>query len=125
MTDKTQRITQRQERAIVALIQQPTIREAAGSLGVNEVTLYRWMREERFEAAYRKARRDAVAQAVARLQESCSTAVGTLLAVMGDGDSSSSSRVSAAKTVLELAFRAFEVEDLEARVTTLEQRIER
>lgn len=122
MTDNPAKISGRQERAIAALIASPTIREAADSLGLNEVTLYRWMREAEFQAAYRQARREVVAQAVARLQEACSTAVSTLIDVMGDGEASSSSRVTAARSVLELAFRAVEIEDLEARVTALEER---
>ena len=122
MTDNGQKITQRQERAIAVLIASPTIREAAESLRVNEVTLYRWLREREFQAAYRQARREVVAQAVARLQEACSKAVNTLIDVMGDGDAPCSSRVTAAKSVLELAFKAVELEDLDARVTALEER---
>jgi transposase len=124
MTDNGQKITQRQERAIAVLIASPTIREAAESLRVNEVTLYRWLREREFQAAYRQARREVVAQAVARLQEACSTAVNTLIEVMGDGEAPCSSRVTAAKSVLELAFKAVELEDLDARVTALEERTE-
>ena len=58
MTGNGQKITQRQERAIAVLIASPTIREAADALRVNEVTIYRWLREREFQAAYRQARRD-------------------------------------------------------------------
>ena len=124
MTEKQAKITQRQERAIAVLIASPTIREAAQSLRVNEVTLYRWLRDRDFQAAYRQARREVVAQAVARLQEACSKAVTTLIDVMGNDCAPSSSRVSAAKNVLELAFKAVELEDLDARVSALEERTE-
>lgn len=124
MTDNGQKMTQKKQQAIAVLIGSPTIRDAAEALKVNEVTIYRWLREHEFQEAYRRARREVVAQSVARLQEACSKAVSTLIQVMDDGEASSASRVTAARSVLELAFKAVELEDLEARVSALEQRTE-
>jgi hypothetical protein len=44
-------------------------------------TLYRWMKEPEFQAAYLEARRAAVAQSNARLQQASSAAVSTLRAL--------------------------------------------
>lgn len=120
MTDGTQKITQRQERAIAVLIASPTIREAAESLRVNEVTLYRWLRDGDFQTAYREARREVVAQAVARLQQACGQAVQTLMDVQADEASPATARVTAARAILELAYKAVEIEELEDRVRKLE-----
>ncbi len=124
MTDNGRKITPRQERAIVALIQQPTIREAADSLKVNEVTVYRWLRDRDFQAAYRQARLEVVRQATARLQQACGQAVQTLVDVQNETDSSASVRVSAAKAVLDLAYKAVEIEDLDERLRALEEKVE-
>ena len=115
--------TRQREKAICGLLQQPTITQAAVYAGVSEGTLYRWLRKDAaFQAAYAEARRECVRQATARLQRACSVAVQTLEEVMGDSEAPSSSRVSAAKSVLELAFKAVEIEELDARVTALEER---
>ena len=44
----------------------------------------------------------------------------TLRSVMQDAEAPASARVSAAKTVLETAIKAVELEDLEARIVALE-----
>lgn len=121
MTDNEKKITPRQERAVVALVQQPTIREAAELLKVNEVTVYRWLRDRNFQAAYRRARLEAVRQATARLQQACGQAVQTLVDVQADFCSSSSARVRAAKAILDLAYKAVEIEDLDERLRALEE----
>jgi transposase-like protein len=114
-------LTRKQDETIAVLLTVPTIAAAARQVGVGERTLFRWLHQDTaFQAAYRQARRQAVQQAIARVQQATSTAVTTLEAVMGDPDKPSSSRVAAAKAVLELALKAIEFEDLEARVAALE-----
>jgi len=54
------------------------------------------------------------------LQHAASDAVRTLVDLMNDGTASDSATVSAARTVLEEARRAAELEDLIERVTALE-----
>jgi transposase-like protein len=114
-------LTRKQDETIAVLLAVPTIAEAARQVGVGERTLFRWLHtDSAFQAAYREARRVAVQQAIARIQHATSTAVTTLEAVMRDSDKPSSSRVSAAKGMLELALKAIEFDDLEARVSAME-----
>jgi hypothetical protein len=112
--------TRQQEAAIVALLTAPTLTEAALQAGISEPTLRRWLQRDDFQTAYREARRALMSQAMARLQQVTGTAITTLEAIMGDAEATSSSRVSAARAVLELAVRVAELGDLEARVTALE-----
>jgi len=114
----------KKEEAIAALLSQRNVEEAARAVGIGVKTLLRWMRIPDFDAAYRKARRDAFSQSVARLQQATTAAVTTLLKVMVDQNVSASSRVRAADSVLNHATRAFELDDIEARVTELEQAAE-
>ena len=51
---------------------------------MSDVTLWRSLQKPEFAEAYRKARRDAFSQSVARLQHASNAAVGTLLRVMTD-----------------------------------------
>lgn len=119
----TGKMTRRKEIAISNLLKLPTVSEAAEATGIGERTLWRWLQDPSFQEAYRKARRETVSQAVARLQKETSQAVEALAAVMGDAEAPATARVSAARAVLELAIKAIEIEDIEARIAELEKRI--
>jgi DNA-binding MurR/RpiR family transcriptional regulator len=116
-----EKLTRKQEVAIAALLTAPTIADAAHAVSISEPTLWRWLQRKDFQTAYRKARREAVSQAVAYLQRVAGEAVDTLRVVMRDSQKPASARISAARAVLELAIRGIELEDLEARLQVLEQ----
>ena len=111
----------KKEEAIAALLSQRNIEEAARTIGVAPNTLRRWMKEPEFDAAYRKARRDAFSQSIARLQQASSAAVATLMKVMVDPGAPPSTRVRAADCILGHAAKAIELEDIEFRVSELER----
>lgn len=111
----------RQHNAIAALLVEPTIRKAATAAGVPERTLYGWLKEPGFSAQYREARREAVAQSIARLQTYSSEAATTLYTVMKNTKASPAVRLMAARSVLEFAIKAVELEDIQARLEALEQ----
>ena len=110
----------KQEAAIVALLSNRSVEEAARSINVAPKTLYRWLKETAFDAAYRKARRDAFGQTIARLQQGSPAAAAVLLKLVVDASTPASTRVRAAEIVLDKAAKAIELEDIEARVTALE-----
>ena len=118
-----EKVTRNQERAIAALLVHPTMSQAATAAGVGEVTLWRWMQIPEFKEHYRLARRQAVSQAVGHLQQACSAAVVALTDVFQDVNCPASARVSAARTVLEMALKGVELEDLAVRVEELEQQV--
>jgi hypothetical protein len=107
-------------RAIAALLTEPTIGKAAQVAGISERTMYNWLSLPDFEAAYLMARRKAVQQAIARLQQVSTAAVAVLVGVMANEQAPAGTRVMAAKTVLEFSLRAVELEDITARIEALE-----
>jgi DNA polymerase elongation subunit (family B) len=117
-------LSHKQEDALVALLSHRNVEEAAHAVQVAPRTLYRWLRDPEFHAAYRQARRQAFGQAVARLQQMSAAAAATLGKVMIDPQAPAASRVRAAHTVLEQAAKAIEIEDLEARLAALEASFE-
>ena len=123
MSDKAPNSTpcRRQDQFIVALLEHPTLEKAAAAVGVSDVTLWRAMKKPEFAEAYRKARREAFSQSIARLQHASNAAVGTLLRVMTDREAPAASRVRAADVILQAALRGMETEDIEDRLATLEQ----
>jgi hypothetical protein len=98
-------LTRRQECAILALLRQPTLEDAARQAGIPPRRLWRWIHQDDFQQAYRQARHAAVSQAMGQLQQVCSEAVVTLHTVMTHPTARESARVSAARAVLELALR--------------------
>ena len=60
--------SRRQDQFILALLEHPTLEKAAAAVGVSDVTLWRSLQRPEFAEAYRKARREAFSQSVARLQ---------------------------------------------------------
>ena len=121
MTGHGAKFGRKQEEAIAALLTQRNIDEAAKSIGVAPKTLLRWLKIPEFQTAYREARRAAVAQSSARLQQATSAAVSTLLKIMVDPNAPPSTRVRAADSILDHAKQAIEIEDVEIRVAALEQ----
>lgn len=119
-TDSDSKLTPIQERAIIALLSNSTMKRAALSVGVDETTLWRWLQDKDFHAAYMKARRDTVSRAIARLQQASTEAVNTLREVMKDKTAKGSERVSAAKAVLEFSIKAVEIEDMAERLAQVE-----
>jgi hypothetical protein len=114
------RLTPVQERAIVALLSNANTRTAAKAVGVDEATLWRWLQDQEFHAAYMAVRRESVSLSIARLQQSTMEAVNTLKTIAKDKAAPASSRVMAAKAIIDYSIKAVEIEDLATRVKEIE-----
>ena|ERR1022692_2163392 len=110
----------KKEEAIAALLTQRNIEEAAKAAGIGANTLLRWLKVPEFETEYRKARRAAFGQSIARLQQGTSAAATTLLKTMIDANTPASVKVRAAEAIFNHASKAIEIEDIEVRVAALE-----
>jgi hypothetical protein len=124
MADSKGKFGRKKKEAIVALVSQRSIEDAARACNVPARTLYRWLKEHEFDAAYRAARRQAYGQSISRLQQGSTAAATTLLKVMVDLATPPSTRVRAAEAVLNHAAKAIEIEDLDARLRELEMAVE-
>lgn len=121
MTERGKQLEQKQEKAISALLQAQSIREAAKESGIAEATLHRWLKDESFKEAYRAAKREVVQHALCKLQRSAGKAVKVLIDIAEDEKTPASARVSAAKVILETSLKAVEYEDLEKRISEIEK----
>ena len=110
---------QLEDRAIAALLTEPTIVKAAAKAGISESTMLRWLAEPSFKARYRDARRQVVESAVANLQQATGEAVATLTRNLGCGVPAS--EIAAAKAIIDFAVKGVELVDLAERVEQLEQ----
>lgn len=117
--------SRKKELAVLALLTESTMKQAAEKAGISEATIWRWMQEADFKEMYRLAKQQAVGQAIARIQQATTQAVDTLYDVMKNKKAPAMARVMASKTVLDVAFKAVEVEDIQARLEALERDIEK
>jgi hypothetical protein len=122
-TDSESLLTAKQEEGIIALLSHPTVRKAAEHLGVDEKTVHRWLDQPGFCAAYRKARRDAFAQAMSASQRYAPTALKALADIVADEAKPCAARVSAASAILKFSRESLELDDLAARLDAVEAKI--
>jgi uncharacterized protein (UPF0147 family) len=120
-----QKFTRQKQAAIMGLLTQPTLDEAAKFAHVSSTTLWRWLKDPGFQAECRRARRQSMGRAMAQLQQGSFTAVKTLMEIMQDSNAPASARVTASRTVLEMGLRATEVDDFGSRLSALECTAER
>jgi hypothetical protein len=66
------------EKALAALLNTSSVRDAATTSGLSEETLYRYLRDEDFKSEYEQAQRQVVEAAIAGLQQAATEAVETL-----------------------------------------------
>lgn len=111
----------KKEEAIAALLTHRSVEEAARAIDVNPATLLRWLEVPEFKTAFRKARREAVHQSVARMQHATGAASVTILKLMTDPNVPAAVRLRAAECVFDRAIKGIELEDIDARVTELER----
>jgi transposase-like protein len=116
-------LTHKQEKAIMLLLQNKKIEEVAQELGISTKTLYRWLKQDVFKKRFVEVRQELFNEALDSLKTLTKQAIDTLEDVIKNG-TKETSRVTASKTVLELALRLKEVEELEKRVEELEKIVE-
>lgn len=111
----------KKEEAIAALLSQRSIEDAARVAKIGTNTLLRWLQVPEFHAAYLKARREAVGQSIARMQQATGAATITVLKLMTDPNIPAAVRLRAAECIFAHAIKGIELEDIETRLAELER----
>ena len=111
-------LSRRHEAVIVALLANPTMKDAAAQAGVSESTVWRLMQREDFQRRYREAQEKAFDGALGTLQGAATQAVGTLQKNLTCGVPAA--EVQAAKALLDFTLKAREQFDYAARIRQLE-----
>jgi len=118
------KFTRKKEAAIAALLTQRNVEDAARAVGIGTQTLLRWLKIPEFVKEYRNARREAVQQAVARMQQATGAAGTVVLKLMTDPNVPAAVKLRAAECVFDRAMKGIELEDIEVRVAELERAAE-
>jgi DNA-binding LacI/PurR family transcriptional regulator len=112
------KITNR-EKVLVALLETPSVRDAAKSSGVSEATIYNFLRDSEFKTAYREARRQTVETAIAQMQNSASEAVDRLKELQYCENPAVAARC--AQIIFENSIKGMETLDILERIERLEE----
>ncbi len=117
-------MTVKQKAALQALLSCNSRREAAKQAGISERTLRGYFQDEAFVNEYNRAFGELMDTGTRMLQKEIRTAVETLHGVMTGKESSEGARNSAARTVLDMAPRYTELNDIIQRIEQLERSME-
>lgn len=105
---------------IIALLQYPTVKEAAEALGIGETTIHRRKKDPEFQKLYREACRDLLKGHTATMQTAVGDAVEVLREVVKDRNIAAGVRVSAADSIVRNALKLTEQMDILQRIEQLE-----
>jgi len=114
-------LSNRQMRAIDALMSGRNVAGAAEAAGVSVRTLRRWRDSPLFTAELQARGGEALEDTARQLSAAMRAAPATIAAIMTDGKLPAGVRLAAAKTALENGMRLIELTDLMQRLEALEK----
>jgi hypothetical protein len=117
------RLTARQRAFVTAMVAGRVPVDAGVVAGISERTVRRYMALPKVRVAIRQAQDDALGDVVRSLNAGTRPMLAVLLSLAKDRETAPAVRVSAARTWLDIAFRARELLDLVERVNELETRL--
>jgi mannitol-specific phosphotransferase system IIBC component len=106
------------EKVLIALLETPSIREAAKISGICEGTIYSYLKDKEFLSEYRNARRQTVETAIAQMQNAASEAVARLKELQYSENPAVAARC--AQIIFENSVKGLETTDILQRLETLE-----
>lgn len=109
----------KQEQLLMAMLSEPSFEEAVRKAGIARTTAFRYKKDPVFMDEFRKLKKEMIETTTAKLQLASNTAVQSLFEV-SQSSKSDLARVQASKTILEFAFKGYELEDLAERLRRLE-----
>lgn len=105
-------MTPNKQRALQALLTQPTKKAAAEAVGITDRTLREYLADPEFQREYKKAFGRLVTDATRQAQQSLSPAISALRDIVEDDSENSSARIAAARSLLEYGLRLTEFSDI-------------
>ena len=114
-------MTPRQEKALKALLEHPTQKEAAEAAGIAPRTLRDYLATEEFKSEYLRRIDAIMGDATRQAQQALNPAIATLREVAENPLEKSSTRVAASRAILEFTARYVELTSILERIARLEE----
>lgn len=112
-------ISVKQARAIPHILEAKSIEAGCVAAGISKTLFYQWLKVPAFEEEYKRQRNILIAEAMDSLKANLAKAVDTLTGLL-DTESESLKR-SVSNDILNHVFKIREIQDIEERLTRLEQ----
>ncbi|MDS1029169.1 hypothetical protein RDV78_01450 [Bacillota bacterium LX-D] len=109
------------ETVALNLLTSPTMKEAAEKSGISEATLYRLRKNEAFQDVLKAVKDSIFNDAMQKAQSYALESLEVLRTIMNDTAATDSSRVSAARTVLELGLQLRTTELVQQEIEELKK----
>lgn len=114
-------LTQKQQKALAALLTNPTKEAAAKAAGIESKTLRRYLTDPEFQAEYQKAVSGMIEDAATQARQSLNPALSCLREIVEDGEETATARIQAARSILEYGLRLTEIADIMKQLEELER----
>ncbi|RLI53673.1 MAG: hypothetical protein DRO87_11260 [Candidatus Thorarchaeota archaeon] len=115
------KLSTKQRGLITQLLSGSSIKDSCETVGISRSGYYRWLKQDRFRSELTKRTAAMLSGASAMLTGNLSKAVAVLVALL-DERNPNVKRLTAC-AIIDRAFKASEMVDLEARITRLEETI--
>ena len=119
---KSESLNAKQLRVIPYLLAAPSIEEGCKRAKVSKATVYAWLKEEAFREELRRQREEVVREALETLKANVSKATETLVKLLDSDKAGIQAR--AAEDIIEFTQKAIELEELERRIASIEERLD-
>ena len=113
--------SQRQQRALQALLTEPDKLRAAQAAGISPRTLRSYLSDPTFSTEYQRLQSEQIAEAAQRGRQGMAAAMGTLRAIADDAEANAQNRIMACRALLEYSLRLDERENVLRRLKALEE----
>lgn len=118
-------LTKKQEEFLQELLKGHTIKESAQNIGLSLSRAYAFNSNEEFKREYRNKRNEIMRQVSTRIQGQSVNAIDTLMEIIENKKVSPYARMQASQTILQLAYKSYENEDIHEMIEELKSDIER
>jgi len=115
------KITDRQLKAIPHIVSCSTYTEGCKKAKINKTTYYKWLKDPEFKAELDKKRNEVVSDAFGILSQGLTKAVENLVELLDHTDDRL--KRMACKDIIEYVLKHKEIEDIDERLTAIEQRL--
>lgn len=116
-------LSQRQQRALLGLLEQPSKAAAAQAAGISPRALRSYLADPAFTAELQRLQDEQIADAAQRGRQSMTAAMSTLRAIADDKSANAQNRIMACRSLLEYSLKLDERENVLRRLDELEKQI--
>lgn len=111
----------KKEKFMQYLLTESTREKAIKKADISASTAYRWLKDPEFNQKLLELRRNMMSEVTTSLQKKAMEAVNVLSEIMSDQEAPDYARITAAKSILDNAYKGLDLEDTQVRLDIIEE----